>query len=377
MQNFLNILILVGFIQGTITSILLRRLQANKTANRFLSWIILFISLACLNIFLIEAVEFQSTFWNVVAAILPLVVVMPTGPLIYFYVQATLDTNFKLQKKDRKHFYTTFLDVFPYLLSLILVVCSVFGLLQNYNFDWGNFIYQYNKYVDVPRWISLIIYLYFTYRLLYNVRSQIKNKAVYQWLRQFTIGFIVFSLIWLVHLIPYLIPSVSNKLLGSVGWYPIYMPLIVLIYWLGINGYIISFKHFKAASQDKKLSKTVIKNTVNTLENAMKVDQLFLNPNLKLNDVVQQTNIPQKIISGVLNQHLGKSFNEYVNDFRIDEFKSRLLNNKGHNLTIAGIALECGFNSQATFQRTFKTMTKMTPSEFQKLQEIGQNNTQI
>ena len=66
----------------------------------------------------------------------------------------------------------------------------------------------------------------------------------------------------------------------------------------------------------------------------------------------------------MLNQHLGKSFNEYINTFRIEEFKHRLLAENSENFTITGIALECGFNSQATFQRTFKAQTNQTPKEF-------------
>ncbi|MEI9807657.1 MAG: helix-turn-helix domain-containing protein [Bacteroidota bacterium] len=35
-------------------------------------------------------------------------------------------------------------------------------------------------------------------------------------------------------------------------------------------------------------------------------------------------------------------------------------------LTIAGVAAECGFNSQATFQRTFKEITGIAPSAYRK-----------
>ena len=94
-------------------------------------------------------------------------------------------------------------------------------------------------------------------------------------------------------------------------------------------------------------------------------DRLFLNPNLKLQDIVNHTNVSQKIISAVLNQHIGKTFNEFVNSYRIEEFKSRLLGENDQNLTITGIAFECGFNSQATFQRTFKAFTQLSPKEFQ------------
>lgn len=61
---------------------------------------------------------------------------------------------------------------------------------------------------------------------------------------------------------------------------------------------------------------------------------------------------------------MGKSFNEFVNEYRVNAFKQEAMQPKMSHLTIAGIAFECGFNSQATFQRTFKQITGMSPSEF-------------
>ena len=185
------------------------------------------------------------------------------------------------------------------------------------------------------------------------------------WAKRFTLGLGVFAIILLLFLFPYIIPSLSNALLGSVGWYPVYLPLIILIYWLGINGYIISFKDFKKNTKESQLSDRVIQETSKALEEAMQKDRLFLNPTLKLKDIVEHINVPQKTISSVLNQHLGKSFNEYVNSYRVEEFKTRLLSENSNHLTITGIAFECGFNSRATFQRTFKAFTNLSPKEFQ------------
>jgi len=43
------------------------------------------------------------------------------------------------------------------------------------------------------------------------------------------------------------------------------------------------------------------------------------------------------------------------------------------NLTIAGIAYDCGFNSQPTFHRAFKSITGITPKEYlQKNSQIQQ-----
>ena len=96
----------------------------------------------------------------------------------------------------------------------------------------------------------------------------------------------------------------------------------------------------------------------------MEKDKLFFNPNLTLNIVSEKTAIPQKTISFVLNQHLLKSFNEFINEYRIEAFKEKIQESDMHQLTIAGVASTCGFNSQATFQRTFKQNVGMSPSEF-------------
>ena len=366
-NNFLNIIILLGTIQGIITTILLFRIKANQKANKLLAWIILLISLACLNLFLLETLENTSTLFDLLEAIIPLVIIMPIGPLIYFYVKKILNSDFKIDTSNRKHFYSIILDFVPNLAVIIYIIFGFFGLINNNsNFDLGNFISVYNQYVDIPRWISLVVYLTFTYKLISKHKSDIKNEAFKKWAKNFTIGFIAFSIIWFFHLVPYLLPSLSNLLLSNVGWYPVYIPLIILVYWLGINGYIISFKTYKKTSKSLPITNEIVAKTIKNLDKLMKDDKLYLDASLQLKDVVKQTSIPQKTISAVLNQHLNSSFNEYVNNFRIEEFKKRLLSDNLKNFTITAIAFECGFNSQATFQRVFKANTNQSPSQFRK-----------
>ena len=122
----------------------------------------------------------------------------------------------------------------------------------------------------------------------------------------------------------------------------------------------------KAVAINSTLSDATIHQSISLLKKAMNDDKLYLNPNLNLALIAEHTGIAQKIISTVLNQHLNKSFNEFVNDYRIEAFKEKILQPEMDNLTIAGIAFECGFNSQATFQRTFKQATGVSPSEFRK-----------
>jgi AraC-like DNA-binding protein len=53
-----------------------------------------------------------------------------------------------------------------------------------------------------------------------------------------------------------------------------------------------------------------------------------------------------------------------VNGYRVQQVQEKLVAQSHENLTIYGIALEAGFNSQATFQRAFKNITGTSPREF-------------
>ena len=96
----------------------------------------------------------------------------------------------------------------------------------------------------------------------------------------------------------------------------------------------------------------------------MEEEKLWLDPALNLSLLTKHTGIPSKTISAVLNQQLNKSFNEFINEYRIAAIKERLITSSDKNLTIAGLAYECGFNSQPTFQRAFKSILGESPREF-------------
>jgi AraC-like DNA-binding protein len=221
-------------------------------------------------------------------------------------------------------------------------------------------------YADIPRWLSITLYSWVSYRLVQQHRQE-KN---YRWLKQFTIVFLVFQAVWLIYLIPYVIPRYTNRLLNAVDWYPIYLPLVAIIYWLGIKGYIISYETTLSAKKANGINSTLTDSTVHEiiarLTKSMEEEKLYLDPALNLQTLSQHTGLQQKLVSAVLNQHIHKSFNAFINEYRIEAFKQKIRLADMDNLTMAGIAAECGFNSQATFQRAFKEFTGMSPSEFRK-----------
>jgi AraC-like DNA-binding protein len=369
--SVLKTIITLGAVQGIIAGGLLFWGKRYRKANRILAVALWIFSLACLDLRMNqEKILYSSTLGGLIDAFIPLMIIMPLGPLLYFYIRASLEPEFQLQKQHRKHFLTTLLDILPQLAAIVYITGIISGLVKK-AIPLGYYIDVYNNYVDIPRWLSLTIYVGLSARYLAaaSAAGKVENAAMLRWLRQFVRVFLAFLLLWFIYLVPYVIPKYSNKLLDLVGWYPIFIPLAILIYWLGIKALMVTYTlplMGKKSTGSTALPADTVEHTITTLRKAMEQEALYLDPALNLTLLSQHTGIAPKTISAVLNQHLHTSLNEFVNEYRIREFKKRLLEADLQILTITGIAFDCGFNSQATFQRAFKQVTGMSPSEYRK-----------
>ncbi len=92
----------------------------------------------------------------------------------------------------------------------------------------------------------------------------------------------------------------------------------------------------------------------------------YLNPDLSLRELANQIDIHPNHLSWILNNSIGKNFNEFINSYRIEAFKSIAKAQKNENLTIEGLAYESGFNSKTVFNTYFKRATGLTPKQFLK-----------
>lgn len=100
------------------------------------------------------------------------------------------------------------------------------------------------------------------------------------------------------------------------------------------------------------------------LVRSMETDKLYLNNKLSIVDVSDKLNIPRQYISEVLNEHMNKSFQDFVNEYRVEEFVNRLKNDQNNHFTLLGIATDVGFNSKSSFNATFKKHKGLTPTQF-------------
>ena len=92
--------------------------------------------------------------------------------------------------------------------------------------------------------------------------------------------------------------------------------------------------------------------------------RLFLQPNLKINDLAHMLNTNRNYIYNAINRGIGLSFAEYVNKKRI-EYAVRLID-QNREILLTDVAIKSGFASTSAFYRNFKLYMDCTPSEYQK-----------
>ncbi|MCB0557724.1 MAG: AraC family transcriptional regulator [Lewinellaceae bacterium] len=102
------------------------------------------------------------------------------------------------------------------------------------------------------------------------------------------------------------------------------------------------------------------------LEQAMEESQPYRNPGLNLHSLAEMAGTSPHSLSRVINEGYGMNFNDFVNSYRIEEFKRIAQQEDYQNHTLLAIAFIVGFNSKSAFNRSFKKLEDCTPREYLK-----------
>jgi AraC-like DNA-binding protein len=119
------------------------------------------------------------------------------------------------------------------------------------------------------------------------------------------------------------------------------------------------------------LSKERTTEMCETIKEFLTEKKPFLQHKYSLVDLSRDTKISVHHLSAFINHYYGMNFNDFINLFRVEYCKEKILNDEGKYKKLEAIADESGFNNRNTFATAFKKVTGVNPSKFLKTNSTG------
>ena len=290
------------------------------------------------------------------------------------FVLVVLFANRKEYKK------MTFRLIFGALVSIILYIIGddennlFFEGVDLFLFDSSLFItflfLFFRYYNNGKESFAKLDYLFFIPNLIYfiieliEINSQSENFIV-------EIIEVLIEFTFFVYLCILFYSIITTKRKHWILYFVI--PISILFGFASINDFLLNKKMNDILPKIKKdkynnsnLNQEAIAQYKTDLINSMVNDKMYLNPKLSIHDLSKRNNIPRQYISEVLNEYMNTSFQDFVNEYRVEEFINRLKNNQDNQFTLLAIALDVGFNSKSSFNAIFKKFKGLTPTEYNK-----------
>ncbi|MGL4599024.1 MAG: helix-turn-helix domain-containing protein [Bacteroidia bacterium] len=266
---------------------------------------------------------------------------MLIGPFLFLY----LNSNATSGKSN------WLIHIVPYLVGITIIGC-IYPYVEH-RAIWS-------KWIVKGIYLQWLIYIVISFKYIVPITRKFKTreqlKKIDIWLLSIYIGV---CFIWLA----YTIGAYTSYIVGALSFsFMFYLIVLLLI-----------FKTAKESTffeeKQKYKNKAIGEDALEHIEQAFSIiaeKELFLNPNLTLAETAKALNVSQHKLSQYLNEKLGKSFSQLINEYRIERAKQLLTT--PNNYTVEGLGYDSGFSSKSTFFTTFKKLTGQTPAEYQKSQ---------
>jgi len=375
--HLFDVLVIAGILQAVIMVILLCSGKIKGRQPLLFRWILLTLAALSFKILLHTLGLWEMPLFRY----FPLAIDTLLAPLLYLYVLAVTG-NFPEKKRVFLYLIPTLLFMLYAIVVYLLALGQSSPLLKDQIAD--RLLFNPVKTAeDIVAVISAVIFWLLAFRRISHYRRWLFSSQSdtsfqeYRWLKNLLIvsGLLVLALGVIVLLEDVLKAGRHDFVILQL----FYVYLAVISYYLSLKGYrlyatgqqVVFVPSSAAILQEKELivrtpaneiteEQLIIKAKITaSLEN----ERLYLNPVLNLKDLAKHIGFPAGKVSTAINACFRQSFRNLVNHYRVEEVKERLKFPPPH-LSILGIALDCGFNSEASFYRIFRQETGISPNDY-------------
>lgn len=306
------------------------------------------------------------------------------APFLYLFIRYLIYRGPLLRKWDWLVLIPTllnFIDFLPYYLlsgaeKTQIILAQQLG--ENHFLFREGFIFPEGFHFYF-RQICLLFFLVLGLRLLWINRNLIRKEEA-------TINRYIYRYLWfMVVTICISILPPFFRFINLVGVYTLGIQAITLAVTLIGSGLFLFF-HPRLLygfywDNESKESIEMVTNTSVSQEESERMEQenkalcqhlsqltrenkLFLKQGFSINDLSMESDIPVYKISPAINACFHTNFNQWINQFRIEEFEQLVAQGYHERMTLDGIASQCGFSNRTTFIASFKKVKGITPSQY-------------
>lgn len=357
-----TLVFLIAAVQGYFVAFILFRWRRGDTqANRLLSALLLLFSVT-LSEYVLYWSNYIFQFPHTAQASDQLPFLF--GPLAYLYCRTIYEAK-PLKKSDLWHFASFVLAIGMMLPWYLLDAESKRAVLE------GKAAYPVaHLWMRVLLWIRIVHmlgYAVWNYRYL---RRQPRVGATTRWAFRLNTFFTCFVLAYTSYFI-----LVRFPFFNSTWDYHISAAMTAFIYLIAYAGYVqpAVFEGYQWTEpnapvkyRNSGLTPEACRSLLQNLNLLMEQEKAYHDPDISLEKLANALNASKHHVSQVINEHLGASFFEYVNQLRVEEARQLLAETTRSDLHVIEVAYAVGFNNKMSFNAAFKKATGMTPTEYRR-----------
>lgn len=288
------------------------------------------------------------------------------GPATYFYIQSQINQKFRFMPPHARHL----IPWATYFIIYLLIFVQGKHAVQNFQTTHFSIVLDWVLHIAVI--LSYSYYFYLSLEIYHKFRQWVETqfadteKVNFVWFRNFIYIMIVgqiFKWIWLG------LDTLMSLNFSEEWWWN--LALVFIICYVGIQGYaqvqpntLIFRDSEEKNGKSFEFKEHELLGWKNKLLKLMEEDKIYLDPELSLSRLAMILKTNTTLLSALINSQFNKNFNDFINEYRINEYQKRIKMPHNQHLSNFGVALDSGFNSKATFNRAFKKLNGVSPKEF-------------
>lgn len=361
----IDVILKLGALQAFILSVVLFFRKENGKANRVLALLVLLLGLMCM-IQSVRSVDFYLENPHLIR--LDIGIPLLFGPILLRYVKLLTQQSDGFRGKEIWHY-------FPYLLHLIFLAPFLIqsGERKIQSLDYFTARVSTGSDFNLLMVAAMaLVGIYFGAKALRAIRSyHVRIRSEYSELQRHQLDWL-YVLILMFTIMFGVLAVVFVLFVKDTYAREDYSDYFYLV--SSINVYLIAYYTLKQpqlvaaplATESTKAERTPAYNSqqAEKLSALMEFEKPYLKNDLTASELAAMLDISRHELSELLSHSFHQNFYEFVNAFRVEEFKRRLNSSSNQHLTLLAIAFEAGFNSKTAFNTAFKNKEGITPSQF-------------